>query len=519
MGLVDLMNHASMERQTDCRRRRAQVTNGLVASRDKTMALPCQLDGDSQGGELQIPDLPEDIWRYIHSLIPLRYAAQAACVSHAFLRSWRCHPNLIFRGTTLGMEKKGRGNDEIAKEFSSKIDHILKNHSGIGVKKLVIDMCGFYTANNSCYLNSWLQTAVTPGIEDLILILPVMREAYNFPCSLLSNGSGDSIRFLKLGGCSMRPTAQLPWLKALTNLQLNAVSITGDELGCLLCNSVALERLVIRYCREIVCLKIPCMLRRLRHLQVISCGSLQVIDNKAPNISRFFYAGDRGPIQLSLGETLKMESIRLIFSGALHYACVSIPSIMPNLKIASIRSSREMANTPMLHSKFLHLKELSIALSARTFTPAYDYFSLVSLLDACPSLETLVLDVAQEQMEHVSVFTDPSDLRKMQGHQHHKMKIVKILGFTSARSLVELTCHFVESITSLECLTLEAYQSCARCVPAQNSRKCSPLPVDVLREAQRGLLAIRTYIEPKVPSMVKLHVVEPCRRCHSVVEL
>jgi len=72
----------------------------------------------------------------------------------------------------------------------------------------------------------------------------------------------------------------------------------------------------------------------------------------------------------------------------------------------------------------------------------------------------------------------------------------------------------------IEHLTLEAYQSCARCfVPAHNSRTCSPLPVDVLREAQRGLLAIRTYIEPKVPSMVKLHVVEPCRRCHAVVEL
>jgi hypothetical protein len=48
----------------------------------------------------------------------------------------------------------------------------------------------------------------------------------------------------------------------------------------------------------------------------------------------------------------------------------------------------QMANTPMLHSKFLHLKKLSIALTARTFTPAYDYFSLVSFLDACPSLES-----------------------------------------------------------------------------------------------------------------------------------
>jgi len=144
----------------------------------------------------------QDIWRHIHSLMPMRDAAQAACVSHAFLQSWRCHPNLIFCGTTLGMNKKACGNDEIARDFSSKVDRILKNHSGIGVKKLVIDMSGYCTASDSCHLNRWLLTAVTPGIEELAIILP-METKYNFPCSLLSNGSGDSIRYIHLAGCAL----------------------------------------------------------------------------------------------------------------------------------------------------------------------------------------------------------------------------------------------------------------------------------------------------------------------------
>uniref|UniRef100_A0A0A9GCL8 At1g61320/AtMIF1 LRR domain-containing protein n=1 Tax=Arundo donax TaxID=35708 RepID=A0A0A9GCL8_ARUDO len=38
---------------------------------------------------------------------------------------------------------------------------------------------------------------------------------------------------------------------------------------------------------------------------------------------------------------------------------------------------------------------------------------------------------------------------------------------------------------------------------------------DMLMEAQRAVLAIRTYIVPKVPSTVKLHVLEPCS-CHAV---
>lgn len=40
------------------------------------------------------------------------------------------------------MKKKAYGNGEIARDFSSKVDHILKNHLGIVVKKLAISMCG-----------------------------------------------------------------------------------------------------------------------------------------------------------------------------------------------------------------------------------------------------------------------------------------------------------------------------------------------------------------------------------------
>ena len=51
----------------------------------------------------------------------------------------------------------------------------------------------------------------------------------------------------------------------------------------------------------------------------------------------------------------------------------------------------QMVNTPMLPSKFLHLKCLTIDLAE--VSHAYDYFSLVSFLDASPFLETLLLGV------------------------------------------------------------------------------------------------------------------------------
>ncbi|KAJ1257005.1 hypothetical protein BS78_K237800 [Paspalum vaginatum] len=46
--------------------------------------------------------LPEDMLHQIHALMPMRDAAQAACVSRAFLRSWRCYPKLILSVDSLG---------------------------------------------------------------------------------------------------------------------------------------------------------------------------------------------------------------------------------------------------------------------------------------------------------------------------------------------------------------------------------------------------------------------------------
>jgi hypothetical protein len=235
----------------------------------------------------------------------------------------------------LRSNKKEYENDDIARDFCSKVDQILKRRSGIGVKKLNIHMFGGYDG----YVDSWLQIAVRSGIEELSLSLP-RGAKYNFPCSLLSNGSGDSIQYLFLTSCSFRPKTELGCLRNLTKLHLYYVSFSGDELGCLLSNSFALEWLGICYCEGIGCLKVPCMLQRLRYLEVLDCWKLEIIESKAPNVSSFRYQGDR--IQLSLGETLQMKELNLSFSGAVHCVCAELPSSMPNLKIATISSRSEV---------------------------------------------------------------------------------------------------------------------------------------------------------------------------------
>jgi len=523
MGLLDLMRLMPMKRQRDQQRRRRQAKTrardgSIASSRLKRKGSPCQLDDDSQGADLEIhsgPSLPEDMWHHIHSLMPMRDAARVACVSRSFLHSWRCHPNLSFSKNTLGLNKNAFQEDKSARVFYIKVDHILRKHLG-GVKKLKIQIDSDYSAKDSCYLNNWLQTAVTPGIEELTLILIPHDAKYTFPCSILSNGSGDTIQHLHLGNCSFRPTVTFGGLRSLTRLHLCHVCITGDELGFLLSHSPALERLELKCCNKIVRLKVPHLLQRLSYLEVTGCTKLKFIDNEAPNVSSFAFGGEN-TVHLSLGETSQIKSLSMNRPGSVFYARAELPSSMPNLEALTIYSQEEMAHAPMLRSKFIHLRHLSMVLTGALLYPIYDYLSLASFLDAAPSLETFDLDLWQRDMENASVFADPADLRQMRELQHHNLRSLRITGFSSVKSLVELTCNILESITSLERLTLESTQSVLRCSDRGNkSGKCFPLDSDILTEGYRGVLAIRRYIEPRVPSTVKLQVLEPCS-CHAAV--
>lgn len=516
MGMLDLMRLMSIQRQRDQERRRRQAQapprDGLIALRAKRKGSPCQQDGDSQGAaDIEIPSLPEDIWRLIHSLMPMRDAARAACVSRSFLSLWRCHPNLNFSSEAFGLNKNACGKEELAGLFYSKVDHILKRHSGIGVKKLTIKVYSDYSGKGSSYLNNWLQIAVKPGIEELIIALTQFQAKYNFPCSLLSNGSGDSIQYLHLSNCSFHPTVTLSGLRSLTRLYLCRVRITENELGCLLSHSLALEQLEIRYCDRIVCLKVPCLLQRLISLKVFGCDKLKLIENEAPNVSIFAFQGDK--TELKLGETLQIKSLCMVRSGYVYHARAELPSIMPNLESLAIKSRKETAFAPKLCSKFLCLRHLSIGLIG--FFPAYDYLSLASYIYAAPSLETFDLNVMQRNVQSVSIFAHPADLRSIREEKHHNLKSVTVTSFISVKSLVELTCHILESTASLECLTLDASQTGFRCdTPGSKISKCPPLDRDIIMEGHRGVLAIRRYIQPRVPSTVKLTVLEPCS-CHS----
>ena len=124
-------------------------------------------------------------------------------------------------------------------------------------------------------------------------------------------------------------------------------------------------------------------------------------------------------------------------------------------------------------------------------------------------------------MKHESVFEYASDLRQMPKHKHERLKNVLIIGFCSAASMVELTCHILENASSLESLTVDTVydeeddDNIGRC-SVRKTGTCGPLTRHMILEAHKALEAVRRFILGKVPSTVKLDVRGPCDRCHYI---
>ncbi|KAL6653931.1 hypothetical protein ACP70R_007396 [Stipagrostis hirtigluma subsp. patula] len=523
---------------------RVQTTRDTsTCSAAQIKALPCQ-QGDASpnverlGSQIQLPEVEtslaahkhqqlrrwhntffrtsEDILHRIHAVMPMRDAARASCVSPCFLRSWRSYPELILTIDSLGLKISAFNKDAVTRNFVDRVDHIMQNHSGMGVKTFKLRT---YPCSNlhTGYVDRWLQVAITPGIKEFELSMYKRGDIkYGFPCSFLSSERIRSIQKFWLGGCSFHSAAQVGCMSNLTNLKLCSVQITGEELYGFLSNSRALKQFYLSGCGDIICLKIPSLLQQLSSLDVLSCSKLETIDSIAPNLSTFFYAGH--PIHISLGDALQVRDVTICrdnSSGALYYARTKLPSVAPNLHALMLSTSDEKVNTPTACGKFLQLKYLQIEVSASKFSQDYDFGSLVSFLDASPTLETFILRIAVPTIRSDSIVED-SDGDSSQPPSpsecyHENLKTVMITGFCSAKSMIKLTIQIIEKTKALECLTLDTTRG--HDMRSAKVDRCFRLSKEALVEAEKARVAIRRHVEGRVPSSVKLKVIEPCSKC------
>ncbi|XP_047079775.1 uncharacterized protein LOC124690431 [Lolium rigidum] len=370
--------------------------DGSTSSASTIMDSPCHQGDGSQCAEVMGSQFhfPEDILHHIHALMLMRDAARAACVSRGFLHSWRFYPKLILDINTLGLNKDA-SKGVITEKFITRVDRIMHNHAGTGLNifKLVTYPCSNI---HPSYVDRWLEIAITPATKELTLQITQGGEIeYNFPCSLLSSDKGSSLHSIFLAECSLHSVVQVGSMRSLTSVGLSSVHITGEELCCFLSNSCSLEYLCLSQCDDITSLKIPCVLLRFNVLDVTSCKLLEMIENNAPRLSTFNYNGR--VIHISLGASLQVSKLGMACAyepDMLYYASTRLPSIAPNIQSLYLSTRDETVDTPMVLGRFLQLNYLEIELLRPTYSPDYDFCSLVSFIDASPNLRTFILRVS-----------------------------------------------------------------------------------------------------------------------------
>jgi hypothetical protein len=94
---------------------------------------------------------------------------------------------------------------------------------------------------------------------------------------------------------------------------------------------------------------------------------------------------------------------------------------------------------------------------------------------------------------------------------HNNLKNVMMTGFSSAKSLIELTSHIVRNALALACMTLDTARGCCR--RTAKTGKCQRMSREGLEEAQKALEAVKRCIEGIVPSSNNLKALEPCSQC------
>jgi len=93
---------------------------------------------------------------------------------------------------------------------------------------------------------------------------------------------------------------------------------------------------------------------------------------------------------------------------------------------------------------------------------------------------------------------DSLHIRQIPEFQHVNLKKVSILRFSSAKSLIELTCKIIENTPSLQCLVLDT----------SPSYRCKIMSLDDIRKSRCAVEAVERYIVGKVPSSVEFKVLE-----------
>nr|CAJ86106.1 H0103C06.10 [Oryza sativa] len=315
-------------------------------------------------------EIPEaaDILAKILSQLPINDAIRTSVLSRKWKYFWCSHTNLTLnKGTmrkpyvkTLTPYRWRWLRDY---EFITRVDAVLRQHSGMGVQRMEIKFR--LHSKHADHIDRWVNFAIASKTKELVVDLSGQDKGSFFTDLTHSN----CIRIIK------EPPYNLP-------PQLLGLNY-GSYLRCLELTTVSLQ--------------LPADFKGFLDLKILSLVDMSITDEDVQLQQHFKYSGTMVP--LIFASTSRLTNISIVFinyQSALSYIITGFPSTLPRLETLTLHcGERERTIVPEGPFKFTYLRNLRLELALCGHgnirkTDALDY---AYILKIAPFMETLELSI------------------------------------------------------------------------------------------------------------------------------
>lgn len=386
-------------------------------------------------------DLPDDIFCYIFSLLPVRDSVRARLSSFRWKNLPDIRSVLQFDGTNV-LGKNNFRSGRFANRFVKAVDQFLDLWRGEKIRTLSICFC--LGNKHALHIDKWIATAMKGEVEELDLNFSDLDrdlESYVFPSHLLSFETGCYLKRLCLDNCMLSlPFGCTSWLNHLTTLHLSRVPLHQSGVQCILSGGLNLRSLELSDCSlpSTLCIHLP-LLKKL-----VIYDFLKEVEFNCPNLEVFEYFGRAKKMTFTYVPILREVKVLLGFRGG---GCPlifdDITRCARQLQTLSLWITSEVK--PVLaRITRCHLKQLDLLV---VVPDGFDLLTITHLLHASPFLEILNLKMEYRSFRRQSPPSTYFDC------PHFRLKEVKIERFN--QRTMDLALYLLNNAVMLQKMIIQ----------------------------------------------------------------
>ncbi|XBJ06283.1 hypothetical protein VPH35_024927 [Triticum aestivum] len=416
------------------------------------------LSESNVAGFMELQLLPYDVLRDILSRLSIKDVVRMSTLSLEWKLLRICHPELVFTKHTFGINMDTK-RASWAAEFITNVDSVLHplwstcTTTTTTLDKFAVEFG--LRRMHKYHIDRWVSFSIASRAKhiafdftfDVNFFGPGCDQyKYVFPMCRLSGPSGSSAPPSFSGIINLR------------KLTLNTVSISDDDLRCLLLSCALLESINIERCDSLSSLRTGQELCRLQYLRVRRCG-LKMIELHAPNLTKFEFDDYLMQTVLSesskLSEAIFVSNFRVLdgYDDVLDYIFTELPTALPHvhtlLLLLTVNQVQRFSNT---RDCFMTLRHLNMNLDV--FLSPYDdswVMGFVNLLELAPLLEELEVHMDRDRF----CSENPRTVLAVQGPPHRHLRSVYMSGFCDVLGLAELALYILRNATALQRMVVD----------------------------------------------------------------